>query len=570
MRLLISHISIKASGFFLLAFFLFLVASGQEILPIKILNSPYDEQNPIFSPSGELFYSVGFHPENTGGPTDLADVWYSKLDSEGEWQKPERIPDLSTPGNDVLVGFSDALTAFVYHSGQNGKKQGIHQYSRFGNSWNYLRPLEMGNFKNNGSHFSGRLSPDGNILIMSMASFGSFGNEDIYVSFKQSESVWFSPLNLGSQINTFSQEHTPYLSEDLQTIYFSTNSQENRRGKDIYYSQRAGKAWDNWTAPLPIEYTNSQGSEMGYTKSGGSDGTAFFTSTQNSEGFGDLFTIKFQTIQPLLTEEQMAENVLPKTEVVEEILPKILEPVILGKADIIKVETDIAKTISPPIAPIQIQKETIPEKSPEIFTAIQTGRIRKEIQVLDVKTKNPVQYKIEIGNGRGVKKEIPAQIQVWEDLDDPQWVSISISSKGFIPQLLDRQTWIDLEGKEILLTPAVAGTAIILENIQFNRGTSDFADAKSIQMLDDFVLFLKENSAIKIRLEGHTDNAGDPSLNKDLSMKRASKIRGYLTLNGVEFERVRISGWGGTRPIADNSTEEGKNKNRRVEMLIEN
>jgi outer membrane protein OmpA-like peptidoglycan-associated protein len=53
-------------------------------------------------------------------------------------------------------------------------------------------------------------------------------------------------------------------------------------------------------------------------------------------------------------------------------------------------------------------------------------------------------------------------------------------------------------------------------------------------------------------------------------MKRASKIRGYLTLNGVEFERVRISGWGGTRPIADNSTEEGKNKNRRVEMLIEN
>ena len=570
MRLLISCISLRASGFFLLAFFLFLVASGQEILPIKILNSPYDEQNPIFSPSGELFYSVGFHPENTGGPTDLADVWYSKLDSEGEWQKPERIPDLSTPGNDVLVGFSDALTALVYHSGQNGKKQGIHQYSRFGNSWNYLRPLEMGNFKNNGSHFSGRLSPDGNILIMSMASFGSFGNEDIYVSFKQSESVWSSPLNLGSQINTFSQEHTPYLSEDLQTIYFSTNSQENRRGKDIYYSQRAGKAWDNWTAPLPIEYTNSQGSEMGYTKSGGSDGTAFFTSTQNSEGFGDFFIIKFQTIQPLLTEEQMAENVLPKTEVVEEILPKILEPVILGKADIIKVETDIAKTISPPIAPIQIQKETIPEKSPEIFTAIQTGRIRKEIQVLDVKTKNPVQYKIEIGNGRGVKKEIPAQIQVWEDLDDPQWVSISISSKGFIPQLLDRQTWIDLEGKEILLTPAVAGTAIILENIQFNRGTSDFADAKSIQMLDDFVLFLKENSAIKIRLEGHTDNAGDPSLNKDLSMKRASKIRGYLTLNGVEFERVRISGWGGTRPIADNSTEEGKNKNRRVEMLIEN
>jgi outer membrane protein OmpA-like peptidoglycan-associated protein len=128
----------------------------------------------------------------------------------------------------------------------------------------------------------------------------------------------------------------------------------------------------------------------------------------------------------------------------------------------------------------------------------------------------------------------------------------------------------ELEGKEILLKPAVAGAAIILDNIQFNRGTSDFADSKSIQVLDNLVSFLKENEQIKIRLEGHTDNAGDPSLNKDLSLKRASKIRGYLTLNGIEFERVRISGWGGTRPIADNNSEEGRTINRRVEMLIEN
>ena len=53
-------------------------------------------------------------------------------------------------------------------------------------------------------------------------------------------------------------------------------------------------------------------------------------------------------------------------------------------------------------------------------------------------------------------------------------------------------------------------------------------------------------------------------------MKRASKIRGYLTINGVDFERVRISGWGGNRPIADNQTEEGRVLNRRVELLIEN
>jgi outer membrane protein OmpA-like peptidoglycan-associated protein len=571
MKLTSISTSLKASGFFLLAFFLFSPLFGQEKTPIKSLNSPYDEQNPVFSPNGEIFFTVGFHPENTGGPTDFGDIWVGKMDGNGDWQKPQRVAYLSTIGNDVLVGFTDALTALVYHSGQNGKKQGIHQYSRFGNSWNYLRPLEMGNFKNNGTHFSGRLSSDGNILIMSMASFGSFGNEDIYVSFKQSETVWSSPLNLGAQINTFAQEHTPYLSEDLQTLYFSTNSKETRRGKDIYYSQRIGESWDNWTTPLPIQHTNTTGSEMGYTQIPGTDGNAIFTSTQNSEGFGDFFTIEFQTIQPLIAQADLAESEPPKP--VEPVIStKREEIVVLEKTDSVKAESYTAKSPTPTIVrdTTVTQIEPVPEKTQSSEPISQKSQVHGEIPVLDVLTKNPVDYKMEIGNGRGVKKETLTQNQVWEDLEDPQWVSISISSKGYLPRNLDRQGWIDLEGKEILLTPAVAGTAIILENIQFNRGTSDFADAKSIQVLDDLVVFLKENADIKIRLEGHTDNAGDPSLNKDLSMKRASKIRGYLTLNGVEFERVRISGWGGTRPIADNSTEEGKIKNRRVEMLIEN
>ncbi|MCR9015795.1 OmpA family protein [Aquiflexum gelatinilyticum] len=561
---------LKASGFFLLAFFLFSAVTGQEIIPIKSLNSPYDEQNPVFSSNGELFFTVGFNPQNNGGPIDFGDIWYSKPDNKGEWQIPQKVSDLSTNGLDVLVGFSDALTAMVYHSGQNGKKQGIHLYSRFGSSWNYLRPLEMGNFKNNGTHFSGRLSLDGNVLIMSMNSFGSFGNEDIYVSFKQSEGVWSSPLNVGSQVNTFAQEHSPYLSDDLQTLYFSSNFQENRRGKDIYYSQRSGSSWDSWTVPTPIGFTNTQGSEMGYVKFPG-ENNAIFTSTQNSEGFGDFFIVKFQTIQPLIVQVETAITEIPQP-LENEDLPKIENSIASEIKDTLKIEKVTVLQVIPEVRVDSVSKivETIPEET-IIETPISTSnRNWNEVKILDAQTQSPIGYKIEISNERGIKREIPNQNQLWNELEDPQWVNLSISSKGFIPQLLDKNSWIESEGKEILLKPAVAGTAIILENIQFNRGTSDFADAKSIQVLDDFVFFLKENPEIKIRLEGHTDNAGDPSLNKDLSMKRASKIRAYLTINGIEFERIRTSGWGGTRPIADNNTEEGRTKNRRVEMLIEN
>ena len=568
MKLKSNCILSKASGFFLLAFFLFSAVFGQEISPIKPLNSPYDEQNPVFSPNGELFFTIGFHPENAGGPTDFGDIWYSKLDGNGDWQAPQRVPDLSTTGNDVLVGFSDALTAMVYHSGQNGKRQGIHQYSRFGNSWNYLRPVEMGNFKNNGTYFSGRLSSDGNIMIMSMASFGSFGNEDIYVSFKQSNDVWSSPLNLGSQVNTFAQEHSPYLSDDLQTLYFSSNYMENRRGKDIYFSQRTSSSWEKWTAPSPVENTNTQGSEMGYVKIPGGENNAVFTSTKNSEGFGDFFVVKYQTIEPLLAKEE----VITKLPIAVESQPKAESFVALEKSDTLLVEKDSSQLIIPIVTADSVNSvtEIIPEEKLVDNPVLPSKKKREDIFILDALTKNPIAYKIEIGNDRGVKKEVSSQEQLWVEIEEPQWVNFTISSKGYIPKLLDKSSLMELEGKEILLKPAVAGTAIILENIQFNRGTSDFADSRSIQVLDDFVLFLKENPEIKIRLEGHTDNAGDPSLNKDLSMKRASKIRGYLTINGIEFERVRISGWGGTRPIADNNTEEGRTINRRVELLIEN
>jgi outer membrane protein OmpA-like peptidoglycan-associated protein len=214
-----------------------------------------------------------------------------------------------------------------------------------------------------------------------------------------------------------------------------------------------------------------------------------------------------------------------------------------------------------------------PVAAPPVSEVTEPIYAKKEwlsVKVVDAFSNEEIGYQLEVTNERGVKKAISTQ-QEWIELsEDPQWTNILIQSKGFIPQLLSKESWEGLQGKELAMKPAKAGSAIVLENIQFNRGTSDFADAKSIQVLDNLVGFMKENPTIKIRLEGHTDNAGDPSLNKDLSMKRASKILGYLTINGIEFERVRISGWGGTRPVADNNTEEGRERNRRVEMVIEN
>lgn len=495
----------------------------------------------------------------------------SVKDAQGNWIAPKKVPSLSTTGNDVVVGFVDQLTVLVYHSGNASLRQGIHQYARFGSSWNYQKPLEISNFKNNSSYFGGRLSHDGEVIVMSMSSFGTYGNEDIYVTVKKDDGTWTAPLNLGSSVNSFAQEQTPYLSKDNMTLYFSSNVQGNRQGKDIYYAKRSGSGWEDWTTPMPVETVNSHGSEMSYVTYGADPTMAIFSTTQNSEGFGDFMLAEFLKVEPLMALENQAE-VVEVTEpevivpVVQEVEPAVEEVPVTAKAEPV-VQSPVAEAI--PVVAEEVKQEAATPVV-EVKEPVYTKKEWISVMVVDAITNEEIGYQLEVSNDRGVKKPISTQ-QEWIELsDDPQWTNVLIQSKGFIPQLISRETWEGLQGKELALKPAKAGSAIVLENIQFNRGTSDFADAKSMQVLDNLVQFMKENQGIKIRLEGHTDNAGDPSLNKDLSMKRASKIRGYLTINGIDFERVRISGWGGSKPVADNNTEEGRERNRRVEMVIEN
>lgn len=554
---------LKASGIFLLAFSIFLPLNAQMIAPLKGVNSPYNEHHPVISPNGDLYFSVGFHPENKGGPTDYGDIWRSTKDKNGNWSKPQRVPSLSSSGNDVVVGFPDPISVLIYHEGE-GIAQGIHEYSKFGSEYNYLRPLQIGNFKNNSKHFGGRLSEDGNTIIMSIDSYGSFGNEDLYVSFKKSDVEWTSPLNLGETINSYGQEQTPYLSEDQRILYFSANAGGKGRGKDVFFAERLDDTWVKWTSPKAIKYANSTGTEMGYVPLSMSDSSAIFSSTQNSEGFGDLMVVKFDRISPnnelaeLTPEELVKEDQTSLSELaqVEEVLSMTMEQ----EEDLLDAARSDSTLTVEEVVVQNFQSDSISTSDQNKF---------KEIKVMSALNREEIDHRYFLVNSRGDRKVVEDQKELIESLSGKEWVSVVVTSKGYLPKDLSNEQWNNLPNNELLLQPATTGARLILDNIQFNRGTSDFADSKSIQVLDELVVFLKENEEVKIRLEGHTDNAGDPVLNKDLSLKRASKIRGYLTLNGIQFERIRISGWGGTKPIADNNTDEGRNLNRRVELTIE-
>lgn len=110
------------------------------------------------------------------------------------------------------------------------------------------------------------------------------------------------------------------------------------------------------------------------------------------------------------------------------------------------------------------------------------------------------------------------------------------------------------------------GKAIVLNNVYFEQ-SSFIMQKESYTELDKIVSILKANPQTKIEIGGHTDNIGDQRLNLALSENRAKVILNYLVSKGIEEDRLLYKGYGGTKPVAPNDSEENKKRNRRVEIL---
>jgi outer membrane protein OmpA-like peptidoglycan-associated protein len=107
----------------------------------------------------------------------------------------------------------------------------------------------------------------------------------------------------------------------------------------------------------------------------------------------------------------------------------------------------------------------------------------------------------------------------------------------------------------------------VLEDVEFDFGKS-FLRPSSYPTLDDLVDYLKRKPNERIEIGGHTDNVGSDAKNLVLSLERAKSIVEYLVSKGISNDRLVAKGYGAEEPIEDNTTEEGRQKNRRTEVKI--
>ena len=538
-----------AGCFWLLAFLLSYSVIAQETVSLSGANSTQNDINPVWVGNNTLLFTRAFHIENLGGNTDPGDIWMVQKTGENEWSEAIHRADLSTSGFDVALGLQNVLTLLVFHEDQEGNA-GIHEYAKFGKDWNYRRRIEVPQINDFTGVVSGNVV-DGKYIFLSGNGPNSLGNEDLYVFELVSGITWSEPQNLGTVINTFGQEVSPFYDSEDQLLYYSTNNQSGAQGKDIYITKKMGDTWQDWSNPVNWEKLNSPGSEMAVAFVGSNQ--VVWSSSQNSNGFSDLLTF---------AQEEELELPTGFTPALRRSISRNVNAPAIEQSDEVYLTEEKIKPISPLIAVgkpevgLFIDSVKLEQKPLEWIAVDATEKVKLDFDLEFLSKKNPVTF-----TG---KDTLFLSDLIKKGVDE-----VKVLSDGYFPQIIP-VTGLDQEQPNMALLVKVSkGSSIKLEKVSFQRGTSEFEGVETELALKEISTFLLENEEVVVRIHGHTDSSGDPSLNKALSLDRAKAVRDYMVSLGVPFERMRISGWGGTRPLASNATEAGRQKNRRVELEVQ-
>lgn len=215
----------------------------------------------------------------------------------------------------------------------------------------------------------------------------------------------------------------------------------------------------------------------------------------------------------------------------------------------------------------QIDKDKEKEKEPKLDKKSDLRPLK--ITVTD-DSKNPISATVEIKKwdqgkiaySSRIALKGPDQEIMVPDSDD---VEITADSDGYIPKKAivsrkDRETSIQLDKIE-------KGKGIVVDNIHFEINEA-YLRKESLNILDRIIDGLKRNKKIRLEIRGHTDSTGTRQHNMKLSERRADAVREYMIKNGISPERLAAVGFGPDRPIGDNKTVSGRQKNRRTEFFI--
>lgn len=473
------------------------------------INSTAEELTPVITASGKgIYFSRRYSADNVGGSSDHQDIYYSEL-FEGNWAPAINMgkPLNNHGANAVCAVTPDGnklLLMNTYDSKGKQKGAGLSISQKTQTGWSVPMDVKIKNYYNRSEFNEFMLSNDGKVMILALDREDTYGARDLYVSRFEGNGFWSAPQNMGAIINTPGTELSPFLASDGVSLYFSSTGHPGYGKNDIFVSKRLDDSWMNWSTPVNMGKPLNSIGWDAYYSVPANGEYAYFVSSENSIGLQDIFKIKL----PVAVQP---------------------EPVVLIKGYVLN-----SKTQDP------------------IATGIQYNDLATEQQL-------------------GLAESDPKTGYYEIVLPLSKAYSFFAEKKGYYSltdhiDLKDSAQFLEIE-RNLYLTPIEIGLTMALNNVFFYRGKPALMP-ESFGELNRLVTLLKENKAIEIMLEGHTDNQGNPDLNLSLSKDRVEAVKSYLVSQGIEAHRITGTGWGGQKPIADNSTENTRKLNRRVEFKI--
>ena len=508
----------------------------------NLVNSVYHEVRPTISADGKLLYFVvEGNPANTMYKSDkkAQDVWYSELGTDGKWGAAihAAAPLNDRKDNAVFWVSPDGNRLLIRGAYENGKYsgRGVSMVTKNATGWSQPVKLKIMDYdKMSLDIYSGAfLCNDGKTLLLYFSEEKNSYLNDIYFSRLSDNDDWSRPESLGETINTQDyDEISPSLAADGTTLYFSSDRPGGHGEHDIWMSRRLDDSWKKWSEPVNMGDTINTAKWDAYFSLDANGEYAYLSTTQNSLGGNDLGKIK-------LNESQRPKTVVLIYGQVFNALTK--QPMNADLFyDMLPGEKNEGNSISSPDGSYKMtlpygKKYSLRASSPNFFSVLDT---------LDL-----VQP--------GGYKEIHRDLWLYP-VDSGR---LANNDGNNVRRNLD-----SLENGSDE-SPIEPGQIVSIKNVLF-----DFAKtiirSESYPELDKVVKVLKVNPTMEIELSAHTDKIGGYSANLTLSNDRAKSIKEYLLSKGIAEGKIISKGYGETKPVATNDTEEGRQLNRRVEFTI--
>ncbi len=398
------------------------------------------------------------------------------------------------------------------------------------------------------------ISADGRTLVFtSCDAKDSFGSCDLYISRKVGNE-WSAPENLGKNINTNAWESQPSLSNDGHLLYFSSKRQGGYGEKDLWMSELKNNVWSP-AINLGNAVNTPKDDISPFIHANGH--TLFFAS-DGYTGMGGLDL--YMTEQKLNTFSKPENLGYPINTHEDQVALFITSDGKKGyyssdnKQSIRLYEFDIPQELSNRFSRVNYVKGIVQD-------AQSKKNLSAEIELIDLKTGET----IERLQSDAMTGEYTAV------LPNGSHFGLYINKQSYFNRSLsfDFSEKTDANGKvvNVLLEPIRTEVDYVLNNIFFDSGKADLK-SESFTELDKLLLLLETNPKIKVEISGHTDNVGKDTENLALSQKRAEAVVNYMINKGIKSDRIKGVGYGETRPIANNDTEENRQFNRRIEMKI--